>query len=372
MSRSLTYLLSLLLCLVTLLTACQDPEPVHLGFLGGLTGRAAGLGTSGRNGFLLAIEEANEAGGINGKPLVGLIRDTRLDQERTIAVTRELVEHKVKAIVGPMTSQAALSAVPEINRAKIPTISPTVSTVQLTQRADFFFRAYYTNAQAAQKLARHVIEKNKVKSIVIIYDLSNRGYTEDWVMTFAKHFRELGGKQVIETPYNLQANTLFTDLVAKSVATKPDAMLILANAVDTALICQQLAKQKIKLLRYGTGWSYSDDLFHFGGKAVDGLFLVQGSDLASQNPEMQAFDKAYRARFGEAPLFPALHTYDATRIMIAALRKGKTPQEIRQALLETNFKGVQATLKFDPYGDLQNPPLYLARVENDSSRVIAW
>ena len=153
---------------------------------------------------------------------------------------------------------------------------------------------------------------------------------------------------------------------------KPEALLILANAVDTALICQQLAKKKIKIIRYGTGWSYSDDLFHFGGKAVEGLYLIQGSNLASRSPEMLAFDKAYRDRFGEAPLFPSLHAYDATRIMIAALKQGRTPQEVRQALLKTSFQGVQAKLTFDRYGDLQDPPLYLARIKDGTSRVIDW
>ena len=69
-------------CLIQ--TGCKEPEPIRIGFLGGLTTRAAGLSTSGRDGFLLAIEEINARGGINNRKVEGLVQDTRMHNETAL------------------------------------------------------------------------------------------------------------------------------------------------------------------------------------------------------------------------------------------------------------------------------------------------
>ena len=51
------------------LTSCDDAQPIKIGYVGGLTGRYADLGQAGRDGALLAIELANQAGGLNGRPI---------------------------------------------------------------------------------------------------------------------------------------------------------------------------------------------------------------------------------------------------------------------------------------------------------------
>ena len=56
-------------------TACTPPEPVRIGFIGGLSGRVADLGIDGRNGAVLAVELRNKAGGIKGRKVELLVED---------------------------------------------------------------------------------------------------------------------------------------------------------------------------------------------------------------------------------------------------------------------------------------------------------
>ncbi len=356
--------------LLLLVTACQDPQPISIGFLGPLTGRASGLGTAARNGFLLAIDQANAAGGIKGRQIVGLPTDTNLDQEVALQAVHNLLERQVRMIIGPMSSQVAVTTVPELNQAEIPMISPTVSTNELTGLDDFFFRVYYTNAQAAQLLAERLRTTDGYRRIAVIYDLGNRAYTENWLNIFKDHLVGIGGNLISDIPFEYGSNTLFTKIVTKAIAGQPDALLILANAVDTALICQQLEKQGIQLPRYATGWSYSDDLFQFGGKAVEGLVLIQSADMDVDTAEMDRFRKAYLERYREQPKFQSLHAYDATRIAIDVLSKTEDPQEIRRLLRNQSFQGVQTRISFDQNGDLSTPRLFLARVENGVFQII--
>jgi branched-chain amino acid transport system substrate-binding protein len=359
-------LLAIFLTSIFLLTAgCKEPEPIRIGFLGELTTRAAGLSTSGRNGFLLAIEEVNARGGINNRKVEGLVKDTRMHNATALHAVRTLIDSKVSAIIGPMTSQTAVTLVPEINRAKIPMISPTVSTNKLNGLDDYFFRVYYTNAQAAALLAEELSTREDIKRIATIYDLSNSAYTEDWVRYFQGVLEQSDSSLVAKVPFELSSDTHFLDLATEALEAKPQGILILANAVDTAMICQQFTKIGTDLPLYATGWSYSDDLVQVGGKSVEGLNIIQSANWQDPSPAMQQFVKAYQDRFRSAPNFPALHAYDATRMVLATLEKSTDPQSIREELLKIeSFAGVQSDLSFDRYGDLKHPVLHLAHITN--------
>lgn len=359
------YLLAMTLTSCLLLQAgCTDSDPVRIGFLGGLTTRAAGLSTSGRNGFQLAIEETNARGGVNNRQVEGLIRDTRGHKETALQAIHFLKSQKVSAIIGPMTSQTAIEVVPEINLAKIPMISPTVSTNQLSAIDDYFFRAYYTNAQAAKLLAERLLSQGTMR-VAVIYDLSNKAYTEDWVNHFEEVIEQAEASEVVRIPFDIRAETLFLDLATEAAETGPQGILILANAVDTAMICQQLAKLSVKTPLYATGWSYSDDLIQFGGKSIEELYIIQSADFTDSSPALQGFVTAYRQRFGAEPNFPALHAYDATRLLISALEETTKPEELRDALLKIeSFAGLQSDITFDRYGDLKHPRLHLAQIVN--------
>ena len=131
------------------------------------------------------------------------------------------------------------------------------------------------------------------------------------------------------------------------------------------MICQQLAKLDVVLPLYATGWSYSDDLIQFGGKSVEGLTIIQSADLRDPSSTTKDFVKAYQKRFHSPPNFPALHAYDATRMVLSVLEKTTDPKIVRQELLKLgSFAGIQSDLSIDRYGDLKHPRLHLARITN--------
>ena len=363
MSRSLIVIT--LVLGFAILSGCEEPKPVRIGFIGELTTRAAGLATSGRDGFLLAIEEANARGGINGRQVEGLVVDARMHKETALSAIHELANAQVAAIIGPMTSQTAVTICPAINHLKIPLVSPTVSTNELSGIDDYFLRVYYTNAQAAQLLAKHLSAGGKPRHIVVIYDLGNRAYTEDWVQYFQDVLEKESFSKITRIPFDIRTDTFYLDLAGKAVAAEPDGILFLANAVDTAMICQQLTKLGAEPPRYATGWSYSDDLVQFGGKSVEGLTIIQSADPQDPGPAMREFVKSYENRFRTTPNFPAMHAYDATRMVLTAMQESTDPETVRSLLLGMqDFRGLQSDLALDRFGELRHPKLHLARIAN--------
>ena len=103
-TRSRTASLLAATSLAVLLAACSPPEPVRLGFIGGLSGRVADLGESARNGFHLAVEQANAAGGINGRQIEMLVKDDGQDPAKARQAAEALVAAGVVAIIGPGTT----------------------------------------------------------------------------------------------------------------------------------------------------------------------------------------------------------------------------------------------------------------------------
>ncbi len=136
------------------------------------------------------------------------------------------------------------------------------------------------------------------------------------------------------------------------------------------MIAQQLAKRGTSLPLYATGWSYADDLLQMGGKSVEGLTIIQSADQESQSPEYLEFARLYTERFREPPTFPALHAYNATRLLVFAMAKADADgARIKDALLAlpptTTAQGVVA---FDRFGDLRDPELHLAVISNGTYR----
>lgn len=373
MLRNCLQTLAALVCLFVLsLLACREPEPVRIGFLGGVTGKGAGLAVSGRNGFLLAIEQANAAGGIRGRRVEAVISDDRMDANLAVASAQELFNNQVVAVVGPMTSQIAVTVVPEADRARVPLVSPTVSTNQLSGQDDYFLRVYYSNAQAATMLAEYLAAQPQPPRLAAIYDLDNRAYTEDWLTDFRERYAQLHGQLVEAVAFSSTAKTSFGTVVEQTLEKAPTGILLLANAVDSAILAQQLAKHAVQIPLYATGWSYTDDLLQLGGESVEGLIIIQSADQESQAPEYLNFARQYQERYLESPSFPAIHAYDAARAVLTALDKGATdgPQLKAALLAMPPMAGVYGTIDFDQFGDLRTPELHLAVVRNGAYRTL--
>ncbi|MDE2891169.1 MAG: ABC transporter substrate-binding protein [Chloroflexota bacterium] len=116
-----------------------------------------------RNSFKLAIRQINEAGGVFGRPVIGVIADINFDTDFAVAVARRLVEEEgVDAFVGPNTSAASLAVIEAvIEPLGTPTISPSATAPALSQARDrdFFFRAVPSDSALGPVLAQLARER---------------------------------------------------------------------------------------------------------------------------------------------------------------------------------------------------------------------
>jgi len=240
-------------------------------------------------------------------------------------------------------------------------LSPTTSTSKLSGLDDHFFRVTGTNVAASHALAHHVYQQRGLSRLAVVYDADNAAFTQTYWATFAEAYRALGGQVTGEVAFSSAGEPDFAPLVAKLQATGPDGLLIIASALDTALIAQQTRLSDWQIPLFASGWAQTETLPQNGGQAVEGIEIVRIYDPNSQTPAFLDFRVRYQVRFGHAPSFAAAQAYEAILVLAAALEKtGGQAEGLPQALLETqDFEGLIGSISLDKYGDAVRPNFLL-------------
>jgi branched-chain amino acid transport system substrate-binding protein len=338
-------------CVILLLNACER-EPVCIGFVGGISGRVADLGVGGRNGALLAVEERNAHGGINGRPVTLIIRDDEQNPDVARRVVRELVDRKVEALVGPMTSSMALAVVPLLNTARLVAVSPTVTTTELSNKDDYFLRVLPDTQKYAPKSARFHFQKLGLRRAALIYDTGNSSYTESWLAAYRKTFEGLGGRTVAVKSFSSSEYHAFSPLVHDILRHDPDLAVLVCSAVDAALICQQIRKLGPHLTISISEWGSTERFIELGGAAVEGVYFAQFLDHGDTSQRYRSFLASYRKRFGQDPGFSGLAGYDAATVVLDGLAGRERGVSLKNAILAAGvYQGVQKTITLNRFGD---------------------
>jgi branched-chain amino acid transport system substrate-binding protein len=176
--------------------AAKDPIPV--GYLPALTGPSSSTGIGINRGIQLAVQEINAAGGIDGRPLELITRDTQSDPTKAVNGAAELTRgQKVSCVFGPVNSGESLAVVPLLARTNTPQIHPCwVDTLTDPQKYPACFRNAPTNQQIGGAANRYVVEVLKKKKVAVISDTT--GYGTASVNAYVPMLKEKGAEVVYQ------------------------------------------------------------------------------------------------------------------------------------------------------------------------------
>lgn len=337
---------------LSLPTACSR-APARLAFVGGLTGRSADLGIGGRDGAQLALEHAAAQG---GPPMELATYDDQQDADLARRLVDRMRADGHEVAVGPMTSAMAQAMVPRADELGLALVSPTVTTSALEGRDDQFLRVVSSVAEYASHSAEYHVRHSGWKRFAIVRDDGNRAFTQDW----SEHFKAALARQqasvVSEQGFIYGPGLSFDAVAAQALADAPDAVLLIANAMDTARLAQALRQRTATLPLLTSSWSGTDQLITLGGRAVEGLYVTQFLDRESRAPAYLAFVEAFGRRFGRQPGFAEAAACDAVNVVLRGLRERRSGEPVKAALLRLrHFDGLQHKLELTAAGDARRP-----------------
>lgn len=349
----------LTLAALSVLAACGDPQPIKVGIIVGLTGRSADLGEASRNAVQLAADEVNQSGGINGRPISLIALDDEGRPEAAATAVRKAHEEGVAAIIGPNLSSTAAAMLPEINRLEIVTISPTASSLDFVDLDDYLFRINWSTRENATIYAKHYYDLG-IRNVAAAIDANNRTFSESWLNEFKAAFAALGDVTVKADMFDANSDQGYSSTARKLVEPDPDAILLIANSVDTAQITQQIRKIDKQTLIVAAEWAASERFLHLGGKAIEGIEVVQSYDRNNQSKRYLDFKNAYLKRFQRLPGYASVASYDAAVMLFAALRNDDDPKALKKNLIDLPvIEGLQQPLKFNKYGDAERRAFFV-------------
>jgi branched-chain amino acid transport system substrate-binding protein len=159
--------------------AIAQSEPIRIGWLAAMTGPSSAPTIGFNRGVIFAVDAINSAGGVNGRKIEVVTRDTQGDPTKAVNATQELISQaKVHAIWGPVNSGEALATTPIMARAKMPDIHPcVVESLIDTTKFPNAFRMAPSNSQWDDAVRNYCLNVLKVKKIAVIGDTTGYGVT---------------------------------------------------------------------------------------------------------------------------------------------------------------------------------------------------
>jgi branched-chain amino acid transport system substrate-binding protein len=322
------------------------------------------LGVAARDAALLAVEDVNSRGGIAGRQLKLVVRDDAGDPETARQVDAELARLGVAAIIGHVTSSMTAAVIDQANEEQIVLLSPTSSSSDFTGIQDYFFRVMPDTTLLAKSEAAFIYKKYGNLNLTGLVDLRNSSFSQSYWLAFAQEYTRLGASQPALITYTSGEANL-PNVMHEAARDKPQALLIIANAVDTALLVQYSRALNPNTVMFASTWAQTDELIEKGGNAVEGMQLCATYDPQATTTEYRSFVEKFRAHYSRNPSLGASHGYESLLALAEALRstngRGK---DLAPALLKiNNLQGVQGLISFNEYGDILRD-IYITEIRN--------
>jgi branched-chain amino acid transport system substrate-binding protein len=343
-------------------TKTVDRSTIKIGYFGDLSGPTFNFGQSAINGVLMAVDQINQAGGINGRKIDVVIEDDGGSPEEAAQRTAKLIDQdKVIAIIAGGTSGNSRAAAPKAQSSHVPLISPSSTDPAVTLVGDYIFRACFVDEFQGEVMASFAVNTLKAQKAAILFDF-NSPYGRGLTTFFETSFVRLGGRIVNEQSYT-QGDSDFKGQLSSIRASEPDVIYIPGYYGDVTLIAKQARQLGLtQPLLGGDGWD-APELWQLGGDALNGAYISTHYSVDDPSPAIQTFVEGYKQRYGN--LLPDAHAalaYDASRLLFDAITRAGTTEgaKLREALAQTkDFSGVTGMISMDANRNAVKPAVIL-------------
>jgi branched-chain amino acid transport system substrate-binding protein len=345
----------------------EAAAPFKIGVAGPMTGQYATYGASHKAGAEIATEELNAAGGVNGGEVSFVLGDDLGDPKEAVLVAQKFIDDtEVVFVDGHQFSGATIAAGGKYQAAGLTMITPSATQPDITDLGDFIWRICMTDAVQGKGLADYSVGTLGLQKIAIMYD--NSDYGRGLADAYDEGVKAAGGTVVAKEQY-ATGDTDFKAQLTKIKGTGPELIFLSGYYPEGSKIAQQAKELGMDMQLLGSDGYASDELPKLGGAAVEGMLVSTFFDYTKDDPAVQKFVDAYKAKYeGANPDWFVANSYDVIMLAAKAAEQAGSNDRaaINAALAEIGtYEGISGPITFDENGDVIKP-LSIVIVENGS------
>jgi branched-chain amino acid transport system substrate-binding protein len=363
---------------------------VKIGIDASLTGGDAHEALVVKDAALMAIDQANATHAVKGVTFEASVLDDgtatagQYDPAQGAINARKFVSDKaVVAAVGPQMSGVGKAMAPILSWGDLAIITPSSTNPDLTDPKfaaqyrpagkPIYFRTVATDAYQGPNMANFFAEQLKVKTIYILDD--SGAYGAGIADTFSAEIEKKGVKVLGRDKLDPKAAD-YSAVLTKIKQLNPDA-LYYGGVLQAGV---KLVKQVYDILPHtivrggGDGIVGAEMFTAAGYPAAEGWYATQASPHVTEDPALGEWIAQYKAKFNNAPDDYAVTSYDATLVIIDAVKRvaatGKpvTRDAVRDAIQTVNVKTLQGPVSFDENGDIKDKVISIFQAHENKDR----
>ncbi len=297
---------------------------VYFGVSAAITGQYAQYGEQFKEGFELALDQVNAAGGVNGHKVALKYEDSQSDPKQSVAVAQKFVgDRDVVLVFGDYSSAASIPASPIYTAGKLLQYGFNNSNPAFTAKGTEYQWSTSITTNASYEWTADYIKSKGVKSVGVTY-LN----TADWGIPAFEAFKAEAAKvglTITGAEGVLDTSDDYRPSLTKAVAEQPEAFAHIGYGPDAAKIVTQLRAIGYK----GTFFGGQDEASFDGTPDAEGSIVGAQFIETSSDPAVAAFVKAFKAKYPNEEHVTGFEAgaYDALNVAVAAAKLGGPTRE---------------------------------------------
>jgi branched-chain amino acid transport system substrate-binding protein len=325
-----------------------------------LTGSFASWGKGAINGYNLAIDEVNAAGGvtIDGKSYKlesAVFADDKSDATEAMSAYNNCASYDISAVIGSCSSSCTLSFVATAQNDGMLVITPYSTNATVCKTGDYIFRECFSDANQGPTLAKLATEEFGATNIAIVV-----AEDSDYCAGLAEEM-EAALESMSDVTYNhygcVTTDTDYTAQIAKAIEQGAQA-IIYPNNYDTVPNFVQQARDAgfSGPILGGDAWD-GTDVSGYESKFENCYYLAH-VDLSADTDTVTNYVATYKAKYGEDGLNAVSSLYyDSVKMLVKAMEEANSydPAVVKDALLNIEYESMGGTITYDENGDAIKP-----------------
>ncbi|HZW35886.1 MAG TPA: ABC transporter substrate-binding protein, partial [Candidatus Deferrimicrobiaceae bacterium] len=340
MRKSIGIILAALMMASLTVGAAGAAEPLKIGAILSVTGPASFLGAPEAKTLEMLVEETNKKGGILGRKVELIVKDSGASPEKAFSFAKQLIEeNKVFAIIGPSTSGESMKIKSVAEEGKTLLLSCAAAEVIVNPVAKYVFKTPQSDKDAVIKIFQQM-KKMKITRIAVLS--SNTGFGNAGKAQIEKLAPAYGITILANEVYDKAASDLTAE-VTKVKAANVQAILNWSIEPAQAIAIKNARQIGLKVPIFQSHGFGNIKYVQAAGAAAEGVLFPAGRllvvDVLPKNHPQKAvlakYKKDYESRFKEDVSTFGGHAYDAYMILVKAIENtNSTDRELIRSAIE--------------------------------------